>query len=306
MMTSARLAHRALAIVALALTAIATPGAAQWREIVPVFRVGLLAGPNPNLVAEKAEPFRAYLAERLGTNVEILPAADLGTLISGQINGRLHAAFLSATAFATASVTCGACVEPLVIPTAPGGEAGYFAILVTRAGGPVRGPADLPGRRLAVSAADSIAGRLLPLRLFADDGIAVERVTLVERDSPAAALAALMAGEADAALAWSSLGGDAATGYADGALTELVAAGVLRMVDVAIVWVSPLIPSGPLAVRADLPEGLKAELRAIMIDLPRVNAAAYEAIRTGIGGGFAPADAGMFLPLLTLVTPRGN
>jgi phosphonate transport system substrate-binding protein len=294
--SAAALARAAfLAVIALSPGAVAQ----DWREAVPVLRVGLLTGGNQAYVSARVEPFRSYLAARLGIGVEIVPASDYPALIRAQMTSNLHAAFLSATAFAVASVACDQCVEPLAVPTADG-EPGYYAILVTAAGSPIDGPEDLPGRRLAVSAADSLAGRLLPLSLFADAGIAAASLTLVERDSPEAAMAALLAGEADAALAWSSLAGDRAAGFSRGVLTQMVTAGALVMDQVAIAWTSPLIAYGPLAVQAMLPAELKSALAEAMVTMLEADPAAYAAVDRDYGGGFVPGTTEMFAPLFAL------
>ena len=172
-------------------------------------------------------------------------------------------------------------------------------MLVAPSGGVVGTLRQLPGRRLAVSGADSIAGRLLPLSLFAAEEVALDAVTLVERAGPAEALAAMLAGEADAALAWSTLTGNAATGYDGGALTQLVAAGRLDMNQVALIWTSPLIPYGPLAVRADLPDDLKTGLQDAMLALT-ANPDALAAIDREFGNGYQLATPKMFEVLVTI------
>jgi phosphonate transport system substrate-binding protein len=285
------------------LVALTIPAFAQWQETIPTLRVGIVAGLNQSYLQAQLEPFRAHLADRLGITVELVPAADYPTLMAAQMAGGLQIAFLSATAFAAASVACNACVEPLVVPATPDGIAGYHAILVVPAGSTIDDPADLRGRRLAVSADDSITGRLLPLRLFADAGVPETEIQLVERASPEAAIAAMLAGEADAALAWSSLSGNQQTGFAVGALAQMVAAATLTMDQIGIAWSSPMIPYGPLSVQASLPAEFKAELTAIMTGLQTDDPVAYAAVDRGQGGGFVAADATMFAPLVLLATP---
>lgn len=297
---------RRLGLAAAAVLVLSAPAAAQaptWAEAVPVLRVGVLAGVNQAYATVQMEPFRLYLADRLGIAVEIVTAIDYPALISGQTNAGIQAAFLSATAFATASVACDACVQPLVIPTGQDGSTGYRAIMVARAGGPIVDLDDLARQRLAVSQDDSIAGRLLPLRLFADAGMGEDRFTLVERDSPGAAVSAMLAGEADAALAWSTLAGSAATGYSAGVLTQMVAAGTLAMNQIQIVWRSPEIPNGPLSVQASLPEDLKTALRNAMVELRTADPAAFVAADRADGRGFRPVDAAAFAPLIAVVRP---
>ncbi|MCW5717594.1 MAG: phosphate/phosphite/phosphonate ABC transporter substrate-binding protein [Bauldia sp.] len=291
---------RRLVLAGIAIFALSGVAAAQaWREEVPTLRVGILAGENQAYTLARVEPFRLYLEARLGIDVEIVPGYDYPALIAAQTNAGVHATFLSATAYATARAACN-CVEPVVIPTTREGDTGFYAIMVAPAGGPVRDLDDLAGRRLAVSTTDSVAGRLLPLRLFADAGMGQDRFDLVQRDAPAAAVAALAAGEADAALAWSSMTGSAATGYRAGVLAQMVAAGTLVMADIAVVWRSPEIPNPPLVVQSALPEDLKTALRNAMVELRTADPAALDAIDGAYGGGYRPATASEFAPLVVL------
>jgi ABC-type phosphate/phosphonate transport system substrate-binding protein len=212
---------------------------------------------------------------------------------------RFEATFLTATAFATASAACD-CVEPLVIGTDTDGNLGYHAVLVVGAGSAIASPADLAGMRLAVSARDSVAGRLLPLALFAADGVDIAAIDLVETGSPEAAMQRLLAGDADAALAWTSLTGERAAGFSRGVLSQMVAEGMLTMDAVEIAWTSPLIPNGPLSVLATMPIGLKEDMTAAMLDLAEADPPAFAAIGGALGGPFVAADGAMFRPLVDL------
>ena len=288
-----------------AIVAIVAAGAtmAQWRDDNPVIRIGMVAGVDPVATRARTDPFRAYLARRLGVDVEIFLSNGYSALISGQLTGRFHAAFLSASAFASASVTCGGCLEPAVVPTTLDGEQGFHSVLVVRAGSDISEAAGLPGLRLTVSAVDSISGRLLPLALFAEAGIDVGAIALVPVQSPAQAIQLMLLGEADAALGWSSLNGEQASGYSRGVLRQLVDTGRLDMSEIAIIWTSPLIPYGPLAVMSDLPAGLKSELSDAMVEMAGLDAEALVAVNGALGGAYVAATADLFQPLTRLADP---
>lgn len=286
------------------LLAAAYPAAADWRQDHPVIRIGLVAGLNPTLRRVEAEPFRAYLQARLSQPVELVMTADYRALVDAQVNSFVHMSFLSAAAFTAASASCG-CVEPLAVPTAASGATGFHAVLAVRADGPIRSLADMRGARLAVTGADSVAGRLVPMQAFAEAGLGeTDFARVLETGSPEQAMAALLAGEADAALAWSSLRGEAAAGYSDGVLAKMVADGTLDMGSIRLAWTSPLIPYGPAAVRSALPEELKDALRRALLGVADMDPAALDAIDRSGGGGFAVIDTAAYAPLLPLVTAR--
>jgi len=289
-------------IAVILLFAAAPYAAAEWRADYPVIRVGIVAGTDPTYSRNAAEPFRVYLERTLAVRVELYATADYSALISGQLTGRFDLTFLTATGFVTASAACG-CVEPLAVPTDLDGGNGFYAILLAAPGGQINGPEDLPGRSLAVSLADSLAGRIFPLALFSAAGIDVAAINLVSTNSPEAATASLIAGAAEASLAWSSLAGDRIEGFSRGVLSQMVERGLVTMDLVEIVWSSPLIPYGPVTALRELPEDMKAEIRAAMIDLARVDPVAHSVVNGTLGGGFIAAEIEMFEPLMVLTAP---
>ncbi|MHA1559904.1 MAG: phosphate/phosphite/phosphonate ABC transporter substrate-binding protein [Alphaproteobacteria bacterium] len=290
-------------LIAVALLLVAIPfAAAEWRTDYPVIRVGIVAGTDPTYSRNAAEPFRLYLERTLGVRVELYATTDYSALISGQLTGRFDIAFLTATGFVSASAACG-CVEPLAVPTDLDGGNGFYAILLAAPDGQIGGPEDLPGRSLAVSRADSLAGRILPLALFSEAEIDVAAINLVSTNSPEAAVASLIAGDADASLAWSSLAGDRLAGFSRGVLRQMVGRGLVSMDAIEIVWTSPLIPYGPVTALRELPEDLKVEIRAAMINLASVDPVANAAVNGALGGGFIAAEIEMFEPLMVLAAP---
>ena len=148
---------------------------------------------------------------------------------------------------------------------------------------------DLKDKTVVYSAPSSIAGYLVPRAAFRAEGI--EEETFFKgtghAKGPVAAVSAMLAGEYDAALAWSSLDGEASTGYSRGTLATMVGGGALSMEDVRVVWQSRLIPHGPQVVRTNMPDGLKTLVRAALFDLAESDPDAYDAIEPNFPGGFA-------------------
>lgn len=294
-----------LAFVAMLLAGggFAGPAHADWRADFKVFRIGVVAGSNPAYRMRQVEPFRKYMETRLGVPVELVPATDFAGLIDAQASGRISYAVYSASAFATADVRC-RCVEPLAVPKAPGGALGFYSILVVRATGPITTLADAKGASLAYTSGPSVAGHLVPFAALAAAGAAPANhfSALQPFDDPEAALRALLRGEADVAVSWSSLYGDVGEGYDRGVFRKLVAAGEMAMTDIRIVWKSPLIPYGPHAVRRDLPDDLKLLLKQALLDLAGADLSALDAIDRDGGVGFAEVDAALYAVVRQVVT----
>lgn len=300
-MPSYSLRRSGLAALAASLLLAPAAASADWRDSFSVLRVGVMTGANAVYRKAQLEPFRLYLEARTALPVEIVPLPTYAALIEEQSSARIHYGIYSATAFSSAAAAC-RCVEPLVIPTAPGGETGFHALLVARSDSAINSLADAKGARLALAGPDSVTGRLLPMKAFEAEGIATDYFSeILDEADPETALSALLAGEADLAAAWSSLTGDEAAGYSFGSLTSLVAKGDLSMDRIRIVWRSPLIPFGPHAVRSDMPAELKTLLSGALTAMAEEDPAAFDAVDRSGGKGFVSAAASLFAPTDALV-----
>ncbi len=271
-------------------------------EAPPVVRIGIIAGENGAYRLRQVEPFRRYLETATGARVEIIALRDFEALIDSQIEGLVQYAVYSASAFVTAEALC-SCVEPIAAPADSDGALGFYSVLLSRADGPITSLAEARGARLALVAGDSVAGRLIPLDALALGGVAPAEYfsSVVDVASPAAAVVALLAGEVDIAVAWSSLTGDPVTGYTRGVLTQMLGAGALSVDQLRVVWRSELIPYGPHAIRTDMPPALKAVLGAALTGASATDPAAVDAIEQGGAAGFVTPDPALYDPLRRLV-----
>lgn len=305
MSTRVRQTRAALAALLVGAT-IAGNAHADWRDDMKVLRVGALTGPGADYRLATMAPFAEYLAARIGIPVEIVPAANYTELIDAQSSARIQYAIYSATSFAVAAEAC-QCVEALSTPVAADGALGFYSVLIARSDGPIHSLADARGKRIALAGPDSVAGHLVPMKAFQDEGInsGTYFSEVVEAADPEQAVGDLLAGRVDLAVAWSSLTGSMADGYDFGVLTRMVADGALLPASVRIVWQSRLIPFGPHAVRTDLPPELKALLSDALTAMASESPAALDAVdKLGFGGGgFATPDPGLYAVVRELVAP---
>jgi phosphonate transport system substrate-binding protein len=236
----------------------------------------------------------------------MVPATSTASLIDAIGSGRVSYAIMSGGAYAAAAQSC-QCVTPLAEPAAFDGARGFHALLIARSDSTVQSLADTHGLRLALSAEDSVAGRLLPMQ-----GLAVARIdpatnfsALDEMPGPEDAVQALLDGRDDVAVAWSSLTGDAASGYSFGLLSDMVRSGALTMDRIRIIWQSPLIPFGPHVLRNDVPDEARRLILAALTGMAGASPGALDAVDGSIygGGGFVPVTAADYAPLAALVAP---
>ncbi|AXS38897.1 phosphate/phosphite/phosphonate ABC transporter substrate-binding protein [Breoghania sp. L-A4] len=282
-------------------SALAQEDTGDWRAEQKVLRIGILATGGAERRVAAARPFEAYVSDVIGMPVELVPLRDMRVLIDAIVNARIDYAPLSASAYAAGWTLC-RCLEPLAAPLAEDETAGFHAIVVTRADSGLRRLADLKDKALVYAQPSSVAGYLLPRAAFRAEGIEDETFfgRIGHAAGPVAAVTAMLKGEYDAALAWSSLEGEAASGYSRGTLRTMIAEGTLAMEDIRIVWQSRLIPHGPHVVRVNLAEELKTLLRAALFDLAAADPDAYDAIEPAFPGGFAAVSADSYAPLVQI------
>lgn len=299
MLTARRLVPLVLALA----TLVAGPATADWRDDFKVLRVGVLAARSPGAVVARLEPFRAWLADRAGVPVELVPVTSYRALDELEANGAVQYAIDSATSYVTTAALCD-CVEPLAAPLAFDGSPGFHAVLLVRADSAIATLADIKGARVALSGDDSVAGRLLPLAALATAGIADTDIAAQTYQSPEAAIAALLDSAADVAVGWSSMAGEAASGYSFGVLQRMVLDGRLSMADVRIVWQSDEVPFGPHTVRKDVPEELRSLLADALVALEGEEPDIVDRLdRNGLEtGGFAPVEAADYAPVASLLS----
>ncbi len=269
------------------------------------FRIGILAPAGDTRYAARLEPFRTHLAARLGREVKIFTMPDWRTLIAAHARHAIDYAIYGATTYAEAWARC-RCIEPLAVARSADGSIGYFAILVVNTDSGIGSLADMAGRSLVFGGDRSIAGHLFPLVEFANAGINPTRHfgSLSVSGNPVDAVRSVIAGEADGALAWSSLKGAAGEGFGRGTLRFLVDHDGLDMSRVAVIWKSRLIPNGPHAIHSAVPAALRDRLQRILVDLAADNPEAHAAV-AGDGSGFTAISHAPYAPLLKLV-PRSD
>ena len=251
-----------------AILAAAPAGAADTKE----FRIGILGGENE---ADRLRNFQCMvdkLPEALGVEkVSLFPAADYDGTIQGLLGGTLDYAELGASGYAKTYLENPDAVEPILTTIQTDGSTGYYSVMVTRKDTGIETLAGMKGKSLCFADPDSTSGFLVPSVTLPDAiGMPVEQFfskTMFGGGHEQGVLTA-MKGDCDAAVTWASGVGEFKDGYTSGNLRKMVDKGILDMSDVRELWKSPLIPNGPIVVRASLDPEVKAKFKAFMMKLP--------------------------------------
>ena len=273
---------------------IATPTVPPEPAGPPPIRLGVLAGRDVRATMAALDPVAKDLSQILERDVEVLPLSSYGAMIDAQAQRRIDGGFYSTSSYAMSEASC-RCLEPLVAPASADGGLAFRAIIVARNGAGISNAAGLAGRSVAIGAADSIGSRRMQFAGLLAEGIDPSGFGSVrEVDSSRAAVAMVVSGDVDAAFAWSSMSGDAQAGYSEGTLRDLVDLGELDMSEISVVWRSPPVTHGPLAVAKDLEQGLKDRLETYLVGLESAHPEAYDMLNPFYPGGYRPVEPNDF------------
>lgn len=242
---------------------------ADWREDVPVFRIGILGG---DLEERRLGAFACLMGRvrrALGVQVELLPSRDYTGIAEGLLSGRVQAAGLNAAGYARISLQDPDAVEPIAALQQEDGTLGYRSVLIVRADSPYQTLADLRGRSLVFTERLSTSGFLIPYYELTKQGYRPDQFfgRVAFTGGHRQAVSAVLNGEADAGVTWSSGTGEHDRGYSRGNLRRMVERGSLDMSDVRVLWTSELIPAGPQVVRKDLPDEAKEIYQEVLLNL---------------------------------------
>lgn len=284
--------------------ATALPAFAQddWRKQVPKLRIGVLGGENEADRIGRYENFRKLLSEQLGIPAELHAASDYAGVMQAWSARQLEVAMMSPNSYAGIWLDTNGNIEPLVITKESDGSIGYRAMMYVRSDSPFKTLDDLKGKSLAYADPNSASGFLVPRSELREMGKDPEQ--FFSRTGFAGgheqAVVAVLQGQYDAGVTWTSGVGDVTKGYSRGALQAMVEKGRLDMSKLRIVWTSRLIPNGPFGVRKDLPDALKQRLKTLMLELPTKWPDIYRETQRGAGAGFEPASHEIYEPLVTM------
>ena len=276
-------------------TALATT-APEWAAQMPVFRVGLLGGENEADRLRNNECFRAAMEERLGVPVELFPAPDYAGVMQGLLAGQLDYASLGASAYAGIYLQNPDAVEPIFVGMEADGSTGYYAAMYVRSDSDIHSLEDMEGHSLAYADPNSASGYLIPRFELRQAGI--DDTTFFSRTGFGGgheqAVIAVLNAQYDAGVTWVSGQGEASEGFTRGNLRRMVDNGLLNMDDLRIIWMSNLIPNGPVVIRQDMPQEAKDIITDYLANQLEVDPDCYRDISFGDGQGWEAVDHAFF------------
>lgn len=300
-MTKSILAGAAAA--ALAVTALSAPVHAQdWRQYMGTFNVGLLGGENEADRLSRNECMVEQLEERLGVDVELFPASDYAGVMQGLLAGQLHTASLGASGYAGIYLQDPEAVEPIFVSLESDGSDGYYAMMYARSESDIHSLEDMEGHSLAFADPNSTSGYLVPRAELEMADIDVESYfsNTGFGGGHEQAVIAVLNGQYDAGVTWTSGQGEESEGFSRGNLRTMVNNGLLDMSDLRIIWTSNLIPNGPWVLRKDVPQEAREIWTDWMENLHETDYECYVEVSQGEGPGFGRVDHDFFSNVISM------
>lgn len=249
--------------------------AEDWKSDYQIVRFGVLSGENEKDRIMRYTPLEQYLEAELGVDVEIFSASNYDGVVQALAADQIEFSFLGSSSYAAAYTETQGGVVPLLTTQNADESTGYFSIIVTRCDSGLDSLADLEGKVLAFADPDSTSGYAVPL------------FNLVEREgiNPDSYFAATPFSGSHEAGVQAVVNGTyhAAATYQDsdinGIPQRMVGKGMIEDGSVCKIWESPEITSGPFTARANLPEGLIADMTAALKAFPEREPEAFAALR---------------------------
>lgn len=227
---------------------------ADWPKEI---NFGIIPLEGSSAQTERFTPLFSYLEKSLGVKVKPYVGADYAAVILAMQNKKLDAAYFGPKSYIEAADRAGAVA--IVRDNAIKGGTGYQSIIITKANSGIKTLADAKGKDFAFVDPNSTSGYLVPLSHFLLD-MKVKPEDYFRRTFFAGSHENVTMGVLNGTI---PVG---ATNNLD--FARAVESGNAKAGDIRVLWQSKVIPSGPIAVRKDLPQSFRDAMKT---DLMKFN-----------------------------------
>jgi len=256
----------------------------DWRKQYPKFRYGVQAVETQAAALTRYKGFGEYVKKKLGVELDLYLSAEYAGVIQAIGAKQLEVMDMGAAGYAAAWLETNGGVEPLVVPTNNDGTIGYYAVAFVRTDSPYKNLNDLKGKVWAWVEPNSSSGYIFPLVGFRKMGIDPEKHfgKVVFSGGHEQSIIGVLDKAYDGAITWTN----DVDKHTRGGLHMMLQRGVLKKEDIRIIWVSDLIPNPVIAIRSDLPKEMKAELKAMFLNLHKDDPKVFREVVRGESQGY--------------------
>lgn len=223
-------------------------------------RVGLIPSEDSRAMLAQSKDILEALEKNLGSKVEGFVATDYNGVIEAMRAKHVDVAYLGPFSYVLATTVTP--VEAFVIAeTAKAGRTYYHSQIFTLKSSGIKTLDDLKGKNFAFVDPASTSGYAFPLAGLLKAGIEPKRdfKNVLFTGAHDANAVAVANGKVDAAT------------IADRIFDAAVKKGLIKAEDVHVVWRSQPIPESPMVWRKDLPDDLKAKVKAAFLGIKNMN-----------------------------------
>lgn len=257
----------------------------QLNEIPNPFILGFFAGDDTIENFSSSNPLAQYLQKELGVTVEIKTATSYSAVVEAMRAKRIHAMQVGAFSYCFASKKAGAEVLAAAVQSEsydPELNPFYFSLILTKKGSGIRSLNDLRGKTISFVDRASTSGHLLPKSLLIENGIDPERdIKQKFAGTHPSSILAVLNDDVDAGATYEVafhkrmqlIYGKDHQLYPDGKLHKSRTEQELKELynkasdgDLIILAQSKPIPNTPFAVRKDLPDAFRSQLKKILLN----------------------------------------
>lgn len=266
----------------------ASGGVAAWQDEYPAFRYGVQSVETQGAALTRYEGFDAYVQEKLGVGLDLYLSSEYAGVIQAIAAGQIEVMDMGASGYAAAWLETDGNVEPLVVPKEEDGSIGYYSVMFVRADSEYQTIEDLEGASFAWADPNSASGYLFPLVSLRDKGIEPEDHfgEVVFSGGHEQSIIGVLDGAYDAAVTWTN----DVEAHTRGGIHMMLERGVLDAEDIRIIWVSDLIPNPVIAIRSDVPQTMKDDLRNMFLNLHEDDPEVFREVARGNSPGYVEVD----------------
>lgn len=277
-----------LAIGGLALGVAVPAAAADWQEEYPTFRYGVQSVETQSAAMSRYERFGDYVQEKLGVDLDLYLASEYSGVIQAIAAGQIEVMDMGPSGYAAAYIETNGGVEPLVVPQETDGAIGYYSVMFVRADSDIHSFEDTEGRSFAWADPNSSSGYLFPLVSMRDRGIDPDEhfSDVVFSGGHEQSIIGVLDGAYDVAVTWTNDPED----HTRGGIHMMLEREVLKEEDIRIIWQSDLIPNPVIAIRSDVPQQMKDDLRDLFLNMKEDNPEVFAEVARGESAGYVEVD----------------
>ncbi|MFM7346626.1 MAG: phosphonate ABC transporter substrate-binding protein [Tagaea sp.] len=269
---------------------------AAWRAQFPTLNVAVIPSENQQTVMGRYAALQNYLNRTFGVEVRLFTATDYAGIIEAVRARRVEMAFFGPASYARAFEVTNGNIEPIVVESDINGVSAYRSVIIVKNDAPFQRLEDLRGRSFAFVDPNSTSGFVAPNFFLHRNGTPAN--TFFGRTGFAGShdnvALAIHNGQFDSGAVWYR-------SETDSVFQRMWDRGLIPRGAVRVVWTSPDIPESPWAVRRDLPQSLRDDLRRAMLDMVNADNAGFRQITENNSKGFNPGNHAMYEPIIEMI-----